>query len=152
MWEDVSLSFRKEELYIFICISGTPLQLSILNLKWAEWMVHMMFWISICKFPFTQSKIWHCLQSQKSNMCLPWHHRTCLLTRVSETCASTAGRYNDYFCNIKMENLAIHSIKCKMYIEKTFLKAPDSGSPKLTPSTEEYLKPGSSQVLYTPQV
>lgn len=51
-----------------------------------------------------------------------------------------------------MENIVIHSIECKKYIEKTFLKAPDSGHPKLTPSTEECLKSGGSQVLYTPQM
>lgn len=36
-----------------------------------------------------------------------------------------------------MENIAIHSVECKKYTEKTFLKTPDSGNPKLTPSTEE---------------
>lgn len=51
-----------------------------------------------------------------------------------------------------MENIAIQAIECKKRIEKTFLKAPDSDNPKLTPSTEECLKPHSSQVLYTSQV
>lgn len=53
---------------------------------------------------------------------------------------------------MKMENIAIHSVECKRNIEKTFLKIPDSGNSKLTPSTEECLKCASSQVLYTPQV
>lgn len=29
-----------------------------------------------------------------------------------------------------MENIAIHSTECKKYTGKTFLKAPDLGSPK----------------------
>lgn len=60
-----------------------------------------------------------------------------------------------------MENTAILSKENRKYIEKTFLKAADSGNPKLTPSTEESwgtlsylnlcLKTGSKQVLPTPQ-